>query len=362
MKVLVVAEISGRFVGGQRRHMELHVQGLERIGHHGSVAFLEDMPSSLPSAVSSRLAGCRSLGSLLERCRRERIDVVNVHTVCAPAWIQARRLGLLDAKVVVMSYSADENLIALREPRDVVRWARTALPPRATFKHADGVWCVNQQDVEFYVGVYGVDRGRVIRLPHAVADGFYADVPAPSRDPHKVLFVGTWLHRKGKDVLSKALESVVARFPSVSIVLAGTQVGEHTVRSALSAEVNAHTQVLDAADDPMLAELYRSSALLLVPSRREGLPISMLEAMACGCPPLAAANSGMLDVIQPDKNGWLEVSFDPSVWAARIVELLSDPARVSAASRGARAGSREFEVSSVATRVSAWYASLLGKS
>lgn len=361
MKVLVVGEVSGGFIGGQRRHMELHVAGLERIGHEASVAFLEDMPTRLPNAVASRLAGSRSLTALLERCRRERFDIVNVHTACAPAWIQARRLGLLDAKVVVMSYSADENLITVKRPRDAVRWALTALPARATFAHADGIWCVNQQDVEFYVGVYGVDRRRVTRLPHAVADAFFADFAAPARHPNQLLFVGTWLHRKGKDVLSAALAHVVERVPNVSIVLAGTQVGEHTVRRDLSPAVNARTRVLDAVDDPILRELYGSSAFLLLPSRREGLPISMLEGMACGCPPLAAANSGMLDVIQPEKNGWLEVSFDPTAWGTRIVELLEAPGRVSAASRGALAGGREFEVSAVATRVGAWYASLLGK-
>lgn len=361
MRVLVLGEVSGRFVGGQRRHMELHVEGLRRIGHEASAAFLEDMPLPLPSSISSRLAGCRSLASLLERCRRERFDIINVHTASAPAWIQARRLGLLDARIVVMSYSADENLVTVRQPRDALRWALTALPARATFTHADGVWCVNQQDVEFYVGVYGVDRRRLTRLPHAVADAFYSSAGVSSRDPNQVLFVGTWLHRKGKDVISAALTHLIARCPNVSIVLAGTQVGEHTVRGELSAEVNARARVLDSVDDATLRELYRSSAFLLLPSRREGLPISMLEAMACGCPPLAAANSGMLDVIQPEKNGWLEVSFDPSVWGARIVELLSDPERTRGASRGAFEAGREFEVSAVAARVSAWYASLLGQ-
>ena len=81
--------------------------------------------------------------------------------------------------------------------------------------------------------------------------------------------------------------------------------------------------------------------------------------MACGCPPLAAANSGMLDVIEPGTNGWLEVSFDPERWAARIEALFADPEALARASAGAAVTATAFRVDRVAKNVAAWYESLL---
>ena len=159
-------------------------------------------------------------------------------------------------------------------------------------------------------------------------------------------------------MLAGALKRVVSALPNVEIVLAGTLSQEGLVRSMLDSSVAERTKIIDRANDAELADLYRSSVLLLIPSRSEGLPITMLEAMACGCPPLAAANSGMLDVIVPGVNGWLEVSFEEEKWASRIIDLLANPGVLAAASRAAAATAEEFRVERVARRVADWYAGL----
>jgi glycosyltransferase involved in cell wall biosynthesis len=166
---------------------------------------------------------------------------------------------------------------------------------------------------------------------------------------------GTWIHRKGIDVLTAALARVVRERPDVDVVLAGTLAGDADVRAHLAPDVSARTRIVPQAEDAELRELYRSSSLLLIPSRREGLPITMLEGMACGCPPLAAANSGMLDAVSPGENGWLEVSFDPERWAARLLELLAEPVRLERASAGALATAERFRIETVARDVRGWY-------
>jgi glycosyltransferase involved in cell wall biosynthesis len=359
MRVWVVATVSKQFPGGMRRHMELHAQGMSELGHTATAIFAEDMKAHGPSPIIRRVPGVRSLSSLLSRYREERPDVINVHSAAAPAWIWAKRAGVVKSRIVVMSYSADDSHLELRAPRDALRWALNALPSRAAFPRADGIWCVNQQDVEWYVSVHGVERARLARFPHAVADSFYRNDDQIARNPKQLLFVGTWLWRKGSDVLRAAFDRIVESEPDVSIVLAGTMVGEAAVRASLSDAVNRRTRVIDVLGDEELRQLYRSSSLLLLPSRWEGLPISMLEGFACGCPPLTAANSGMLDVIEPGVNGWLEVSFDPSRWAVRVLELLSKPEALLVASNGAEITARSFRLGRVATDVAAWYSQLI---
>jgi glycosyltransferase involved in cell wall biosynthesis len=220
---------------------------------------------------------------------------------------------------------------------------------------------VNRQDVEFYVSEYSVERARVRLIPHAVGDEFFDSSDPPPRDPRQVLYVGTWIARKGVDVLAAALERVARTRADLRIVLAGTLVGEEVVRAGLSPDLQARVRVVDQATDRELRDLYRTSALLLVPSRREGLPIGMLEAMACGCPALAAANSGMLDVIVPGDNGWLETSFDPERWATQLGRLLDAPDELARASRRAAARAVDFRIESVTEQALDWYRNLLSR-
>lgn len=361
MHVWIIAKAPRSVPGGMRRHMELHAEGLSRIGHRATLFFLEDL-EAWSGLGRLRLPGFGTVLALRERLELERPDVVNVHTECAPGWIAAREAGLFSAKVVVMSYAAEEPQITMRRPHDLLRWANAALPARWSYPRASGIWCVNQQDVEYYAQTYAVPRRRIGLFPHAVADFFYepAAVGAPPlpRNPRQLLFAGSWIPRKGVDVVAAALEFVIASLPDVSIVLAGTLSGEANVRRELGPTAAARARILDRVSDAELHALYQTSALLLLPSRREGLPLVMLEAMACGCPILAAANSGMLDAVEPGKNGWLEVSFDPERWAARIVHLLLQPDELAIASEGARASAAAFRIERVARDVSAWYARL----
>jgi glycosyltransferase involved in cell wall biosynthesis len=358
LHVWILADVSRSVPGGMRRHMELHAEGLRRAGHQVSTFFAEDVVRA-HAAIPRRLPGLRTYSALHRRCLEERPDIVNVHTQSAPAWIVARHLGRVPGRVVVMSYAADETAIRVRRPRDVLRWTRAAVPARLTFPRADGIWCVNRQDVEYYVSEYGVERARVRLIPHAVGDEFFDSSDPPPRDPRQVLYVGTWIARKGVDVLAAALERVARTRADLRIVLAGTLVGEEVVRAGLSPELQARVRVVDQATDRELRDLYRTSALLLVPSRREGLPIGMLEAMACGCPALAAANSGMLDVIVPGENGWLETSFDPERWATRLGRLLEAPDELARASRGAAARAADLRIESVTRQALDWYRNLL---
>jgi glycosyltransferase involved in cell wall biosynthesis len=358
VNIWILADVARSVPGGMKRHMELHAEGLLRLGHRATTFFAEDFQRDGGFPIPRRLRGLKTFLALRERYNLERPDVINVHTQCAPAWIVAARTRLVKARIVVMSYAADEAGMRVRGPRDLLRWANTAVPARGTFPLADGIWCVNRQDLEYYVSEYGVRRERLVCLPHAVGDAFYSAGPPVNRRRRQILFVGSFIHRKGSDILGAILAGVLEQIPDADIVLAGTLSGEENVRRALPVQVSERTRILDSVTDEELVELYRTSSLLLLPSRREGLPIAMLEAMACGCPPLTAANSGMLDVIEPGKNGWLEVSFDPERWSARIVDRLNDPASLARAGEGAQRTAEAFRVETAARGVLAWYEGL----
>lgn len=354
----IVAGVSGEYPGGMRRHMELHARGLEGHGIRASLFFAEHGLRVRRFRLQARFPGAALLCRLLPRLREDRPDIVNVHSTASPSWIAARLLGLHRARVVVMSYAADERALPRANPLWAwLRWARVALPARVLLPHAAGVWCVNSEDAEFYRASYGVPSARVAVIPHAVEKSFYKD-PGVVRDWSQLLFVGTWIPRKGVDVLTKVIAQLLARNPKYGVVLAGTMSEPRDVLRGFPGGVVDRIRVYPLLNDAALRRLYWGSGLLLVPSRLEGLPFSVLEAMAGGCPALASANSGMRDTIEDGKNGWLMPHLDVEAWLERIDGLMADIEGRRRASVEAQTVASRFRLEDVTRRVVDWYEGL----
>ena len=73
---------------------------------------------------------------------------------------------------------------------------------------------------------------------------------------------------------------------------------------------------LEGTNDLDLAKLYQRSDALLFPSRFEGLPIAVLEAMACAKPVIAANTSSLAEIIEDGVNGMLCPSDDIDAFVA----------------------------------------------
>ncbi len=340
--------------------MLLHARGLRELGVRATLAFSDDCATTGVPGIDARIPGVRLLAGTLRSLRRDPPDVINVHTLSAPAFILARRLGLLSGRVVVMSYAADERGLSFfpqsRAPK-ALRFLRAHVPFRATMRFASGIWCVSRVDTNYYVERYGVPREQVEYIPHAIEPSFFEPLET-LRQAAQIAFVGSWIYRKGKDVLAGAMGKAVRRRPDVTLVVAGTLGTEDEVRAAMPDVPAERLRVVPHFDDAALRTLYHESTFLVLPSRLEGMPFAMLEAMACGCPTLAAANSGMIDAIADGENGWLMNTFAPDAWASRIVDLLSKRERLDAVSRCARKHAESFRLGSLSRRALDWYQSL----
>jgi glycosyltransferase involved in cell wall biosynthesis len=74
-----------------------------------------------------------------------------------------------------------------------------------------------------------------------------------------------------------------------------------------------------------MAELFRSSAIAVSPSIHDGTPNTLLEAMACGCFPVAGDLESLREWIDPGVNGFLIDPSDPSALAEAIISALEKP-------------------------------------
>lgn len=129
---------------------------------------------------------------------------------------------------------------------------------------------------------------------------------------------------KGLDVLVESLGLLASRYPRLGLVLAGSGERERELRGRV-----ASAGLIERVRFPgTLAEAPRLFPVLDIyvsASRGEGLPLGLLEAMACGLPVVATRVTGHVDVVVDGVTGFLSRPEDPGELAGGVVRLLEDP-------------------------------------
>jgi glycosyltransferase involved in cell wall biosynthesis len=178
-------------------------------------------------------------------------------------------------------------------------------------------------------------------------------------DKKIVLYSGRLINRKGFDLALAAWPRIQAAYPAARLVVIGggskKSVG---ALEQLEAEMGGNTIIyVGSVPDP--APYLAAADVYLFPSRREGLPNALLEAMSCGCACVAADIGGCVDLITADKTGLLFPAEDAEAMAAAAVRLLRDESLAQMVGQGAHALiAAEYEIHSVAQRLAALYRSL----
>jgi glycosyltransferase involved in cell wall biosynthesis len=144
-------------------------------------------------------------------------------------------------------------------------------------------------------------------------------------DTMHILFVGAILVRKGLDVLFKSLAEIKA--PSRPVLLIAGAGPEHGLLENLAKTLGISDSVrwLGVKHPGEISALYAVSDIFVLPSRTEGTPTVMLEAMASGTPAIVSRVGGVPEVIAHDKNGFMVEPEDVAVLGKLILNLAHDP-------------------------------------
>jgi len=115
-------------------------------------------------------------------------------------------------------------------------------------------------------------------------------------------------------------------------------------------------------DDISLSLLYAAADVMIVPSIEDNLPKTAIEAMACGVPLTAFANTGQLDIVDHKVNGYLAENLSSEDLARGIAWCLDEGSKDGGLSLRARAKAlRSFDMRSVVLQHVALYSRLLGQ-
>ncbi len=189
----------------------------------------------------------------------------------------------------------------------------------------------------------GVNPAHLHLLPNGVDDRLFAPRPpdptlrerwgVPAGVP-VVGFVGRLSAEKGPERCLAAAQRVHAQVPEAHFVLAG----EGPMRGELEDFAGRHGMdyVHLVGVQPDMPAVYAQFDVLLSSSRSEGMPLALMEAMACGVPIVARRVGGVTDIVQHGTTGRLVSADDTEGLAVNVAEVLLDAegrARMRAASR-----------------------------
>jgi glycosyltransferase involved in cell wall biosynthesis len=173
-----------------------------------------------------------------------------------------------------------------------------------------------------WLAASGVPRERVVVVPNGVERSTGAGRPVG--EIRRVVMVGTLRAVKGHDVLIDAAPRLLARHPGMrfDIVGGGPLAAELRARAASLGVAPAFTFHGHRED----ARAWAADAdVVVLPSRSEGLPNAILEAMAAGRPVVASAVGGIPDAIEHGVTGLLVPPGDPLALADALARLAADP-------------------------------------
>lgn len=163
----------------------------------------------------------------------------------------------------------------------------------------------------------------VVVIPNAVLIRAASTPNQMNRRPC-VLCVGRFSREKGHDLLIAAWGTLTSEFPDWQLRI----VGEGPLRSALEEQVTrlglAGSVSLPGMSSDV-AEEYGAASIFALPSRFEGFPNALLEAMAFGCAPIATESAGAsVEVIQSGVNGTLVAGDNVGALADELGRLMRD--------------------------------------
>jgi glycosyltransferase involved in cell wall biosynthesis len=372
-RIRVLHVISTLMAGGTELAMIRLIRSLDPASYRFRVAWLLGEPvlgrdveaATDAPPVPIGLRGKADPAAFVRLCRlvsRERVDIVHTHMDLAD-YYGAAAARLIGTALVSTKQNADE----FRTRRT---WKRPPflLLERGSYAAADAVIAVSQGLVDFLERAESLPRGKTVVIGNGVDPSIAFRAPA-REEARKVLglepgipvlgTVGRLAEQKGQIDLLRALPAILKEHPEARLLVAGD--GELRVpleQESLRLGLQGAVRFLGHRDD--VPVVLKALDVFVLPSRWEGLPQALLEAMALSLPVVATRCVGVEETVEDGASGRLVPQADPAALAAATIDLLRDPERASRmGERGRRVVMERHAQDRVAARVDRLYRDVL---
>lgn len=347
----------------QRAGYDVHV--VTQVNKHG--AAIEALGFKLHPIVwrrgsTSPFGFLRNLWAVRRLYRRIRPDLVHHVAVQASIVGSLAATGLPCVRLNALAglgFAFTSNTPKARLVRPILR----ALL-RHVLRHPRGAVLVQNPDDRKVVSDLGVSDDRIFVIP---GSGVETDRLTPQPEPQGPItaaFVGRLLEDKGLRTLVRAHEILAQRGRALRLLIAGDPDPANPV-SIPPEEIAAwarHPGLELLGHVPDIRDVWKAAHIAVLPSRREGLPKSLLEAAACGRPIVATDVPGCREIARPGVNALLVPPEDAGALAEAIARLADDAAlRARIGAAGRQLVESEFSATRIGAAVVALYDRLTGR-
>jgi len=319
--------------GGQEKRIFSEAEVMRQRGH--TILLAADFRSELYhrgkeagfALFPLTFGGCRNLAaclSLRQVLRRQRVEILNTHSS-------------LDSWVGHLAAMGRRDRVKLVRTRHLSTPIRSSWPTRWLYQSPDAIITTGQAIKELIAKRVGVAEHKIYSIPTGVPlDRFYPHpstagraelLPAWPRDAciiGSVAVLRTW---KGHNFLLEAVAKILAQEEKVYLVLVGDGPIRHLVEEKVAAlNLNDHV-LLTGYQDDVPAWLALMDIVVLASYANEGVPQSLLQAMAMARPVIGTTCGGIPEIVTDGVNGLLTPPKDPEALTQALIQLIRNPVR-----------------------------------
>ena len=340
LKILIAIGLPRQREAGAAGVVFNHAEQLAKMGHQVDCWFFDDL---LPSPRwPARFRDLEFAFAVSSRIRKNPglYDVVNVHCPwggvfgLSRKWFPAKQLP----PYVFTMHGCEERFTqAMRLEHAKGRAVNFAWKNRLwhrlyhqsmydlSISTADYGAVVNREGWILSELKYGHPPGRICYVPNGVQEEFFQPRTFGEAPARSLLYVGSWLDRKGVRYLVDAFSSLAPGWKDLRLTVAGCVIPETNVKNYFPENVRGQVSVIPFVSRDAVPRLYASHDIFVFPSLMEGMPLTLLEAMA-GAMPLVTTNCcGMSDLVENERNGLLVTPADSEALCEALLRLRDSP-------------------------------------
>jgi len=297
------------------------MKGQEEINHEGfSIIKVPFLPLYPLHVIMHRYNVLRALDNL-----KFKPDIVHLHTPLVPylpkKWplVTTFHTPMLSDTASVEDYGIRSRLIKIIG-KTTSFWVEKEL-----LRNSDCIITVSYAVADELRKYYHYEGDNLFPILNAVDTSFFKPGTPAESSPY-LLYIGRMDFRKGLFDLIASARIVADKFREVSYYLVGNGPLEEPLKKAVKeAGLGKNIKFCGVVHDRQtILKYYQEARAIIIPSHYEGLPMVMIEAMACGKPLICTNASFSKGILEDGKNALLVNPKSPAELAAATIRLLSD--------------------------------------
>lgn len=269
--------------------------------------------------------------SLLPKLLKQDFDIIHSHLFAHPHFV----ISALAAKIKGIPHIHTTHCPWSDAKRSIIGKLGILISyntlSRIALKSANKVIAITPWENEF-IKKYGVSKEQIINLPNGMSNEFFKKIKNNDfKKKHKipqenkmVLFFGRLNETKQPDKFVDIAKLILKERSDIEFVIVGPDEGlQDLVIKKIGNEKRIHFlgKLTQRSD---VLKMYQSADVYVLPSYREGLPLTLFEAMSSGLPVVASPVNGIPYEIKNNENGFLVSRKDTKGFKKKILEILDN--------------------------------------